>query len=403
MSLFLDPRFCEFEPLADTGQSVGCIGGWAQGGGHSPASHDFGLGADQILEAEVVLVSSTVFPCILKFTYKLQANGTTVTANSCQNSDLYSSIRGGGGGTYGIVTSTTVKTRPTANVSAQTFIIAPLDDKFIPEFMSALEIMYSSFPYLSEGGISGYGNWAYQSFGPVISGLPYTTGYQHSFAIMDRTVENFQEIWASVASKLSAFNGTSLYVSTNYDAYPNYATFYNARQGQAPVGQHGAFGSRLFDRAALTSPQLKEMLNVTAGLPGQFTQRNFCFVSGGQVFEDGSDPFTGVNPAWRTSYLHDIVARGYAADADSEVRAQVHGDITYVKIGSMKALAPNTGCYMNEADGEDPEYLRDFYGDMLGRHVVAKVNYDPESVFYCPTCVGSDAWKEDETGRLCRV
>lgn len=337
------------------------------------------------------------------FTYKLQANGTIVTANACQNSVLYTAIRGGGGGTYGIVTSTTVKTRSTTTVSAQTFIIAPLDDNSIPDFMSALEILYSSFPDLSEGDISGCGNWAYKSFGPVISGLPYTTGYQHSFAIMGKTVDSFQEIWESVASKLSPLNGTSLYMSTSYDSYPNYATFYNARSGQAPVGQHGAFGSRLLDRDALTSLQLKKMLNVTAGLPGQFTQSNCCLVSGGQVFKDATDPYTGVNPAWRTSYLHNIVARGFAINADPQTRVEVHQDITNVKIGSMKALAPNTGCYMNEADGEDPEYLNDFYGDKLIDHIAAKVKYDPDNVFYCPTCVGSDAWKEDETGRLCRV
>lgn len=71
-------------------QTVGCLGGWMQGGGHSPATHDFGLGADQVLEAQVVL-----------------ANGKIVTASPCQNSDLLFAIRGGGGGTYGVVVSTT--------------------------------------------------------------------------------------------------------------------------------------------------------------------------------------------------------------------------------------------------------------------------------------------------------
>lgn len=63
--------------------TVSSTGGWMQGGGHGPASHTFGLGADQVLEAEVVL-----------------ANGTLDTANACQNQDLYTAIRGGGAGTY---------------------------------------------------------------------------------------------------------------------------------------------------------------------------------------------------------------------------------------------------------------------------------------------------------------
>ncbi|KAH6975759.1 hypothetical protein EDB80DRAFT_692886 [Ilyonectria destructans] len=63
--------------------TVSSTGGWMQGGGHGPASHTFGLGADQVLEAEVVL-----------------ANGTLVTANACQNQDHYFTIRGRGAGTY---------------------------------------------------------------------------------------------------------------------------------------------------------------------------------------------------------------------------------------------------------------------------------------------------------------
>ncbi|KAG5755178.1 hypothetical protein H9Q70_002203 [Fusarium xylarioides] len=59
----------------------GAIGGWASGGGHGPATRNYGLGADQILEAEVML-----------------ADGRVVIANHCENTDLFSSMRGGGPG-----------------------------------------------------------------------------------------------------------------------------------------------------------------------------------------------------------------------------------------------------------------------------------------------------------------
>ena len=120
---------------------MGCIGGWAQGGGHSPASRQFGLGADQILEAQVVL-----------------ASGNIVTANACHNSDLFFAIRGGGGGSYGVVISTTVKAYPTTPVVAQVFAMAPLTDGNIPQFMDALATIYGSYPDLNDGGFSGYGS-----------------------------------------------------------------------------------------------------------------------------------------------------------------------------------------------------------------------------------------------------
>ena len=50
--------------------SPGAIGGWPSGGGHGPATRNYGLGADQILEAEVML-----------------ADGRINIANHCQYND----------------------------------------------------------------------------------------------------------------------------------------------------------------------------------------------------------------------------------------------------------------------------------------------------------------------------
>ncbi|KAK4989682.1 hypothetical protein LTR50_003006 [Elasticomyces elasticus] len=115
--------------------TVGCIGGWMQGGGHSPATRDFGLGADQVLQAQIVL-----------------ANGSLVTVGPLQHPDLFFAIRGGGPGTYGVVVSTAVKAWPTTNVVVQTLAFAPLTAGFVPHFMEALTDLYAAYPALSDGG-----------------------------------------------------------------------------------------------------------------------------------------------------------------------------------------------------------------------------------------------------------
>jgi len=92
------------------------------------------------------------------------------------------------------------------------------------------------------------------------------------------------------------------------------------------------------------------------------------------------------------------VARGWAAGTDEATQNEIHGGVTYVKTAALEELAPGTGCYMNEADRLDPEYLKDFYGKSLENLRVVKEKYDPEGVLYCPTCVGSDEWCEDESG-----
>ena len=68
-------------------QSVGAAGGYSLGGGHGSMSPAYGLAVDNILEVDIIL-----------------ADGSLVTANECQNQDLFWASRGGGGGTFGIVT-----------------------------------------------------------------------------------------------------------------------------------------------------------------------------------------------------------------------------------------------------------------------------------------------------------
>ena len=86
------------------GQTVGVAGGYIIGGGHSPLSSMYGLAADQVLSMQVVL-----------------PDGQFVTASFTDNQELFWALRGGGGSTFGIVTSVTVKAYPTVLVTASTF------------------------------------------------------------------------------------------------------------------------------------------------------------------------------------------------------------------------------------------------------------------------------------------
>lgn len=73
--------------LGGSGGTVGAAGGWITGGGHGMLSPVFGLGVDNVQQFRVVL-----------------PNGTSVTANRCLNPDVFFALRGGGGGTFGVIT-----------------------------------------------------------------------------------------------------------------------------------------------------------------------------------------------------------------------------------------------------------------------------------------------------------
>ncbi|MEO1103082.1 MAG: FAD-binding protein [Pseudomonadota bacterium] len=75
--------------------TVGVAGGFIQGGGFGSFSKHFGTGAGSVLEYEVVT-----------------ADGNVLIANKARNSDLFWALRGGGGGTFGIVSKVTLLAHP---------------------------------------------------------------------------------------------------------------------------------------------------------------------------------------------------------------------------------------------------------------------------------------------------
>jgi FAD/FMN-containing dehydrogenase len=75
--------------------TVGAAGGFTQGGGFGSLSRQYGTAAGNVLEAEVVT-----------------ASGQIVTANAHQHPDLFWALRGGGGGTFGVVSKLTMRTHP---------------------------------------------------------------------------------------------------------------------------------------------------------------------------------------------------------------------------------------------------------------------------------------------------
>ena len=98
---------------AGAGGSVGAAGGWLLGGGHSPISPNYGLGTPSLfsLAGSCSHGSFAGVDNVLEIKI-VTADGNHVTTNQYRNSDLFWALRGGGGGTWGVVTSVTYKTHP---------------------------------------------------------------------------------------------------------------------------------------------------------------------------------------------------------------------------------------------------------------------------------------------------
>jgi hypothetical protein len=274
------------------------------------------------------------------------ANGEIVTANACQFSDLYFAIRGGGGGSYGVVTSMSVKAYPSKPVIAQSLTITPLGND-TDSLLDAITDIYQQYPDIMDSGFSGYGSWSISS--PTAVFANRTPGYAHIVAVMGNCIAKSQEAFDALFETLQKYNGSSLDISVVWYKFPTYGAYYQAMSGVSqPVGSpNSTMTSRMFGKAALTANRtaLRNMIGITAGNPEEYATNTVELVGGGKVLTDGSDKYSGINPAWRSTYIVNIVARTWADDNAAQA---VKDDVTYTKGGAMRSLTPFLGSYMNE-------------------------------------------------------
>lgn len=361
--------------------TVGCIGGWMQGGGHGPASHEYGLGSDQVLEAKIVL-----------------ADGSLVTMSPTEHPDLFFAVRGGGPSSYGVVVETTVKAWPTTPVVAQSLnivIASKQTQKSLQHFMAAVKDVYASITDAASHKWGGYGSWLTD---------PSLTLYTHTWTNFHLDLDEARTSLEPLAAKLNSYSNSSLSVIIDYTEHATFADFYNTYYG----GQEGATGelmkmaSRFFDEASLGQDNaLAAMLNATAGTPAHSTV-NTLEVHGAQYGAIGKDG-SAANPAWRRAIANQNVYLGYQASTPPEEVEGLIREVTDVREAALKAFAPNTGAYGNVANIHNPKWKHDFFGDVYDQLLEIKARYDPYSIFYCRTCVGSDTWQEKESGRLCKL
>ena len=77
--------------------------------------------------------------------------------------------------------------------------------------------------------------------------------------------------------------------------------------------------------------------------------------------------------------------------------------MTEVLMPKLAELTPNGSAYLNEADFRLPDIKEVFYGTNYAKLESIKAKYDPFNLFYAVTAVGSDFWKPQEDGRLCKA
>lgn len=350
--------------------TVGLAGGFTQGGGHSALSTQFGLGADQTLAFEVVV-----------------ADGRTVTATPTKNQDLYWALSGGGGGTFGVVTSMTVKAHKAANVGGAGFQLlssATTADKF----NDIVTKFYELLPSMIDNGamVVFYNNQQ------MLAVKPLTAWNKTASYVRDVVLKPFTDYVAELGVQLPIG-----YSELSYrDHYARYL-------GPLPQGafevQRYQFGGRLIPRDVIENNNdvLQEVL-------GNLTSQGVLAVGSAASYKKpGKTHSNSVHPAWRNTLVQMQLITNWDSLAPWEDMMADQKKITEDFMPQIEAITPGSGAYMNEADFRQPRWQEEFYGSNYEALKQVKKKWDPTSLFYVLKGVGSEAWTVAENGKMCRV
>ncbi|KAH6667575.1 hypothetical protein B0J14DRAFT_620065 [Halenospora varia] len=347
--------------------------GYATGGGHAALSPLYGLAADHVLEMEIVT-----------------RQGEILTINECQNKDLFWAVRGGGGSTFGVTTSTTIRAFPSVPLVFASVLLTAKPNS--DDFWNGIVSFLSQWPSLSTQGLTGY---AYSGLVPNTTINGGNVGDFQAFFFLpitsaSNTTESLLAALDVPISSLKAQFPGAWSSQINTKSYTSFYEWWLPNNGGPPGGIDLILGSRLLDEKALSS-------NATA------LKEAIYFTSGKGVHDvvprGGSN---AVNPAWRKAYVHVVQAATYPA-LDPVAAKAAQNTLTNTNVAALRKLAPDMGSYVNEADANEPDYQHAFWGANYDRLKWIKRDVDPDDVLWCHPCVGNERWKIDDSGRLCRI
>jgi FAD/FMN-containing dehydrogenase len=162
------------------------------------------------------------------------ASGEHLTANAHINSDLFWSIRGGGGGTYGVLTSATYQTHPSLPASASFFV-------FNFTNLVAAKKLTSEFIHINPSLVdAGFGGYAFIT-NATLAGLFLAPNV--SLAVANATWQPFFDFAQNLTSQGVVVTANFV---VSYDSF--YAWYKQLFSSNGEVGQNTEIASRLLSR-----------------------------------------------------------------------------------------------------------------------------------------------------------
>ncbi|MGH7987631.1 MAG: FAD-dependent oxidoreductase [Candidatus Binataceae bacterium] len=416
-------------------QGGGCttvgVAGLIQGGGFGSFSKHYGTAAGSLLEVEVVT-----------------ADGKIRIASACTNPDLFWALKGGGGGTFGVVSKLTVRTHdlPAFFGVANFKVKAPSDDAYrtlIREFVNYYQRHLFNdhwgeqahirpdnlleLSMLSQGLDREQLRKVWEPFLDWVRKSPKGYSFEERVILGSLPARRywdpqwFREHWPEVAFPR---NGSPLHailddVLVHVMQEPVFHV--DGRPGASPsdIWWNGDAGQvawyiwgyeSLWMPASLLASDSQARLAEALFKASRYAEIELHFnkgLAGAPPDAIAAAKGTAMNPAVLTAFALAIVANGQGpaypgipghepAVAKGRAAAQRIDQC----VNQLRAVTGQSGSYVNETNYFEKGWQQAFWGDNYSRLVQIKQKYDPDGLFFVHHGVGAEQWSADGFRKL---
>jgi FAD/FMN-containing dehydrogenase len=386
-------------------QGGGCatvgVAGLIQSGGFGSFSKGFGSAASSLLEAEIVT-----------------ADGTVRLANACTNAELFWALKGGGGGSWGVVTRLTLRTHPLPEFFgwAEGTVKASSDAAF-RRLIARFVAFYASAlfnPHWGEQAAVDAHNTLRLSL--VSQGLTEAESVNLWQPFFDWVHANPADY--TVTDELStgvhkargwwdARNRRSMVLDSRAGAPPEHG-WWKGDQEQVGMYLHGY--ESLWLPASLLAPGEQSRLTEALFAASRHEEVGLHFnkgLAGAPPAVVAAALDTAMNPAATTAFALAIIADGEAPAYPGMPHASVQTAAATQDAHAIDAatvqlarVAPLGGSYLSESNYFNPHWQQAYFGEHYAKLQAVKATYDPAGLFFVHHGVGCEQWSADGFTRV---
>jgi FAD/FMN-containing dehydrogenase len=386
-------------------QGGGCttvgVAGLVQSGGFGSMSKGFGTAAGGLLEAEIVT-----------------ADGVARIVNPCAHPDLFWALKGGGGGSWGVITRLTLRTHElpeffgyaAGKISAKSdaafqrliarFVGFYCDNLFNPHWGESVKIKPDNTLELSMVCQGLDNRQSAEVWRPFFDWVKNSGDY--SASALSAGSGHAQAWWDVEARKK---RGSDSMISDSRPGAPAFHAYWSGDQDQASAFLHGY--ESLWLPSALLQQAEQPRLAAALFAASRHWEVEVHFnkgLAGAPAPAIAAARDTATNPAVLDSFALAIIANGGEPPMPGKPfdAVSAHADARAVDeaTAELRKIVPDAGSYVSESNYFNSDWEQAFWGNNFRKLRAVKAKYDPDGLFFVHHGIGSDAWSSDGFTRI---